>query len=110
MPSAYKILGQNSPAATILTDIYTVPALTQAIVSTITVCNRANTSTAYRLSQAIAGAADAVQQYLAYDAPIAGNSSHMLTVGLSLGAADKIRGYSTSGLVSFNISGTEITP
>lgn len=42
MISTYKVLGQSAPAATTAVDLYTVPALTSTIVSTITVCNRAS--------------------------------------------------------------------
>ncbi len=41
MATNYKVLGQSNPSATTATSLYTVPAATQAIVSTITVCNQA---------------------------------------------------------------------
>lgn len=50
MPTAYKVLGQSAPAATTNTDAYTVPAATQTVVSTITVCNRAATGGTYRIA------------------------------------------------------------
>ena len=109
MPSAYKTLGQLDPAATTLTDLYTVPAATQAVVSTIVICNRSAVATSYRLSKAIAGAADATKQYLAYDTPIAGNSSQILTIGLAMAATDKLRAYATLATLSFNADGVEIT-
>jgi len=44
MPINYKVLGQSNPAATTATTLYTVPAGTQAVVSTIAVCNQAAAS------------------------------------------------------------------
>lgn len=58
MANTYKVLSQTNPSATTLTDSYTVPAATQAIVSSISVANRSAISTSFRISVAIAGAAD----------------------------------------------------
>ena len=41
MATVYKVLGQSAPAATTAADAYTVPSLKYAVVSTITVANRA---------------------------------------------------------------------
>ncbi len=57
MATSYKVLGQSNPSATTATSLYTVPAATQAIVSTITVCNQAATAATYRIAVRIAGAA-----------------------------------------------------
>lgn len=107
--STYKVLSQTIPAATTLTDSYTVPALTQAVVSTITVCNQAASSATYRIQVAIAGAASATKQYIAYDVALAANSTQTMTLGIGLGAADVVRVYASSATVSFNVFGVEIT-
>jgi hypothetical protein len=108
MPSVYKTLGQSNPAATTLTDLYTVPASTQTIVSTIVVANR-SVATAYRISIAINGAADSNEQYIAYDVAIGANEMHTLTLGIALGDTDKIRVYATLATLSFNAFGVELT-
>lgn len=102
-----KILGQSKPSATTLTDVYTVPALTQATVSTITVCNQSATATSFRISVAVGGAADNTKQYLYYDVAIAGNDTFACTFGITLGAADVVRCYATLATLSFNIFGVE---
>lgn len=109
MANTYKTLGQSNPSATTLTDLYTVPALTQTIVSTITVANRSAVATKFRLSIAIAGAADTNAQYYAYDADIAANQVITLTLGIGMQATDKIRVYATAATLSFNATGVEIT-
>lgn len=106
--STYKVLGQVDPVVTTLTTLYTVPALTQAVVSTIVVCNRGGSATTYRISIAVAGAADNVKQYIAYDVAIAGNSTQTLTLGISLGPADVIRVYDGIATVTFTAYGVEI--
>ncbi len=107
MAEAIKVLSQTKPTAATLTDSYTVPAATSAVVSTITVCNQSGTPTTYRLSIAVAGAADTTKQYLAYDAPIAGNESRTFTLGVTLATTDVVRVYATLATVSFNVFGVE---
>ena len=109
MASTFKILGQSKPSATTLTDAYTVPALTSATVSTITVANQSATATSFRISVAIGGAADTPAQYLYYDIAIPGNDTFATTIGITLGAGDVIRVYNTLATCSFNIFGVETT-
>ncbi len=109
MAETRKVLSQTKPGAATLGDSYTVPGATTAIVSTITVCNSSATATSFRVSVAIAGAADSGKQYLFYDVPIPGNDTFTATMGISLGAADVVRVYATLATLSFNIFGIEIT-
>lgn len=109
MATTYKILGQSKPSAATLTAAYTVPALTTATVSTITVANQSATATAFRISVAINGAADTAAQYLYYDIAISGNNTFATTIGITLGAGDIVRVYNTLATCSFNIFGVENT-
>ena len=106
--TTYKILGQAAPAATTEADLYTVPASTQTIVSTIVIGNRAATAATYRISVSAAGAATANKDYLIYDASLAANSTTALTLGITLGATDKVRVYASSADLSFNAFGIEL--
>jgi len=105
-----KVLGQSAPGATTSTDLYTVPASTQALISSIVVCNRGSTATTFRLSSAVAGAVLEDKQYFAYDVPIPGNDVYIATIGITLGAADKVRVYAGNANLSFSAFGTEIVP
>lgn len=109
MAYTYKVLGQSSPSATTNTDVYTVGSGKQAVVSTITVCNRAATSATYRLAVRPAGATLANEHYIAYDVAVAANDTTPLTLGISLGAADVITAYASSASVSFGVFGSEIS-
>ena len=53
MTVTQKVLGQSKPGATTLTDAYTVPALTQATISSIVVTNQSSVATSFRISIAI---------------------------------------------------------
>lgn len=109
MIEALKILGQAAPAATTLTDLYTVPASTSAVASTIAVCNQNATKIKFRVSVAVAGAADVVKQYLFHDVELLAHSSFTATVGITLATTDVVRIYSDTASVSFNLFGTEVS-
>src|SRR6478609_3949305 len=102
-----KVLGQSKPTATILTDLYTVPAATAATASTIMVCNQSATATSFRISVAPAGAADSPSQYLYYDVAIPGNDTFAATIGITLATTDKVRVYTTLATLSFSLFGME---
>lgn len=109
MAVTYKTLSQTAPGAATLTDSYTVPGATSAIVSSILVCNRSAVATSFRVSVAVAGAADATKQYLYYDVALPGNDTFLATLGLTLAATDVVRVYATLATVTFNIFGSELT-
>lgn len=109
MATAYKVLGQSAPAATSNVDVYAVPASTEAVVSTIVICNRSATDTTYRLAVRPAGASIANEHYLAYDVELVGNDSTTLTLGITLAATDEITYYAGSANTSISIFGTEIS-
>jgi hypothetical protein len=109
MAESRKILGQTALAATTLTDIYTVPAATQAIASSIVICNRSASSTTFRVSIAVAGASDTNAQYIYYDVPIPGNETFIATIGITLEATDVVRVWAGAATLSVNLMGVEIT-
>ena len=104
-----KVLGQANPSATSLTTLYTVPASTSTVCSTLTVCNQAAVSGTFRASVRVAGAADNAKQYLFYDAPIDANGTVALTIGLTLTATDIVSVYASSATMSFSLFGEEVS-
>ena len=109
MPTAYKVLGQVAPSATTNTTLETVPSATQAVVSTIAVCNRAATAATYRIAVRPAGATLANEHYIAYDSTVAANDSTFITVGITLAATDVVTVYASSANLSFSAFGSEIS-
>lgn len=108
MAITYKVLAQSAPSATTNTDVYTVGAGKQAVISTITVCNRGASSTTYRIAVRPDAATLANQHYLAYDVVIAANDTSALTLGVTCDASDVVTVYAGNANLSFNIFGTEI--
>lgn len=110
MPTIYKVLGQSAPNANTTANVYTVPASTNTVVSTIVITNRnAGQNTTYRIAVQPAGAALANQHFIAYDAAITALDSVALTMGITLGAADVVSANAGAANLSFSIFGTEIT-
>jgi hypothetical protein len=109
MATVYKVLGQVEPAATTDTTLYTVPASTQAVCSTLSVCNKAATSGTFRVRIKINNAADDDKQYVIYGATIDANDTLLLTFGATLGAGDVVRVYASSADQTFQLFGSELT-
>lgn len=108
MANAYKVLGQSAPAATTATTLYTVPASTSAVASTLAVCNR-STSTTFRVAIRPAGATLANEHYIVYDNYVNQYDSVFLTLGVTLATTDVVTVYAGSANLSFSLFGTEIT-
>lgn len=109
MAETYRVLGQLATPATTLSDLYTVPALTKTIVSSIVICNRGGSATKFRVSVAVAGAVDATNQYIYYDQSIPATDTFVATIGITLATTDIVRVYAISANVTFSIFGTEVT-
>ena len=109
MAQNYKVLGQIAPSATTATSIYTVPSATEAVVSSIVVCNRSASDATFRISVRPNGATLANQHYLAYDAGVAANDTLILTIGVTMDATDVLEWYASTGDLTFHAYGSEIS-
>jgi len=103
----YKVLAQNSPAATTTSDIYTVPASTSSVISTLSVCNRGASAT-FRVAVRPAGETLANKHYIVYDNYVEQYDSLFLTLGITLAATDVVTVYSSTSNLSFCLFGSEI--
>jgi len=109
MATEYKVLGQSAPGATTATTLYTVPAATSALVSSVAVCNRSASDATYRISIRPAGAALANDHYLVYDSTASANDTVIFTIGITLAATDVLEVYASSADLTFQAFGTEMT-
>jgi len=109
MATSYKILGQSHPAATTVTTLYTVPVLSQAVVSTLTITNVTGTAGVARVWVQVGGASTAHTNALMHDVTIAANSVNAFTLGLTLAETDVVSVRSTNGAdLTFQLFGSEI--
>jgi hypothetical protein len=109
MPTAYSVIAQNAPSATTNTDLYTVPAATQVVISTLVIANRAASSATYRIAIRPNGVTLANQHYIAFDITVGASDSTTLTLGLTIDAADIVTVYASTANLSFSIFGSIIT-
>lgn len=104
-----KVLGQSAPAALTETPLYTVPALTSTLCSTIVICNRSALPVTFRVSIAVAGAATTTKDYIYYDLTLAGYDTFAATFGVTLSTTDVVRIYASTNQLSFSLFGVEET-
>jgi hypothetical protein len=109
MPTAYKVLGQSSPAATTNTSLYTTPSSTSTVGSTIIICNQAATAATYRIAVRPAGATAEAKHYIVYGATVAASDTTALTLGITLATTDVVSVYASSATLAFSLFGSEIS-
>ena len=108
MATRYKVLGQSAPSATTNTNVYTVPASKDAVVSTIVIANREPVTSTFRIAIRPAGATISNEHYIAYGVTVAAADSTTLTLGLTMSASDILTVYSSTANLSFGVFGSEI--
>ncbi len=111
MPTAYKVLGRKvNGSSTTLEELYTVPSSTQAIVSTLVICNRAASARTYRIAvKPTTGTTIDNSHYIAFDVTIAANDTTALTLGITLAASNSIHVYSSATDLTFTAFGSELS-
>jgi len=109
MAITYRVLGQINPTANTQANIYTVPAATSTIISTVSICNLANTATSFSIAVQPAGAALTSKNYINFNTPLPANDTITLTIGMTLATTDVLSANAASSTVSFNAFGSEIT-
>ena len=98
-----------APNANTLTTLYTVPAGTQSVISSINVCNTASTDATYRIA-VTSGGSPVLGNYIVYGATIAGNETVSFTQGITLDQNDLVAVFSSSSAIAFNLFKMEIIP
>ena len=107
MATTYKILGQIT-GSNATSSLYTVPAATQTVVSSLVIANRSTVNSTFWIAALPSGSALDPKHYLAFNVPISGSDSTALTLGITLGAEDQIQ---VSGMAtgSFTLFGSQIS-
>jgi hypothetical protein len=110
MATSYKTLGQVDLTTTSLTDLVTVGAGKEVIISTIVIANRTASADSFRIAIRTDGDAISNKHYVAFDVPVAANDSTTLTLGISMVATDVLTVKATTAdVLSINVFGAEIT-
>lgn len=110
MATTYKVLGQIEPTDTNNANLYTVPASTQAVVSTLAIANTSTAAATFRIFVRVAGAAASDANAIVYDAYVSAYDTTLMTIGITLGAGDIITVRSgTATALTFHAFGSEIS-
>jgi len=109
----YKILGQIQTTANVLTTIYTVPAATNTMITTITICNQSsNDSVFINVAANISGSAVTTRNFIVSGYPLGGAETLDLEPRISLNVGSilsaNITGANASSNISINAFGVEI--
>ena len=109
MPNAYKRLGAINPSANTQTNVYVIPAATEAVISTITICNTSATTATFSIA-ASTTTSFVTAGYIVNQSSIPGNETIGLTFGLTLDATNKyLLASSSASTVVFSAFGSEIS-
>ena len=112
MPQSFKRLGAINPSANSQTNVYVVPAATEAVISTIAICNQGASNASYSIvvapASTFANPANALD-FVVRGATVPAADTIFLTVGLTANAGSVIAANTNNTNVSFSIFGSEIT-
>jgi hypothetical protein len=112
MANTYKRLGAINPSANTQTNVYVVPASTEAVISTIAICNQTGTATTYSLAlmpSSIFASPAGTAHFLVRNAALAASDTIFLTVGLTGNAGSVLVANTPNSNISFSAFGSEIT-
>ena len=110
MATSYKnaqVLGTASTGT--YATLYTTPSATQAVISTIVICNTTSSSQTFRIGLDDTAGTPGTGEFLVYDAAISGNDTITLTLGMCMGASEYLRVSSSAATVAFSAFISEIT-
>ena len=110
MPTAYKKKQVQGTAGTsTYATLYQVPASTEAIISSILICNTAATAATYRIGFDDTEGTPGAAEWLVYDATVPATDTTCLTLGVCSEAGKYIRISSSANTVTFSLFVSEIS-
>jgi hypothetical protein len=112
MPQSYKRLGAINPSANTQTNVYVVPAATESVISTITVCNQTSVNASYSLAlmpSSIFTSPAGAAHFLIRGATVPAADSIILTIGLTANAGSVLVANTSNASISFAAFGSEIS-
>jgi hypothetical protein len=113
MPNTYKILGQVNPTANTQSNVYVVPAATEAVINSLTIANQGTSNVSYSVivmpSSEFATPASNGKYFLIRGSSMPGGDTATLTLSLTLPAGAVLAANTNSGSLSFSAFGVEIS-
>lgn len=110
MAQAYKYAQVQGTASTgTYATLYTTPAATQAVISSLVITNQASSDVTVRIGLDTTAGTPGASEWLVYDAVIAGNDTVALTLGVTLDAEKFVRVSSSADTCNFSAFLSEIS-
>lgn len=110
MATAYKYAQVQGTASTgTYSTLYTTPAATEAVISSIVITNQASSSVTVRIGMDTTAGTPGASEWLVYDAVVAGNDTVALTLGVTMPASQYIRVSSSANTCNFSAFLSEIS-
>ena len=109
MAQSHKILGQLSPTANSLTNVYVTGASTSAIVGTITIHNFSDSNTSYSLIVRPINEALATKHYIVRGGVLPAREQITITGAVTMNASAILAANTWGSSVSINAYGVEIS-
>ena len=100
---------QGTAAVTTYATLYSTPAATEAVISTIAICNTAASPATYRIGLDTTEGTPSASEWVVYGATVAANDTVFLTVGMTLAAGQFVRVSSSADTVTFSAFVSEIS-
>jgi hypothetical protein len=108
----YKILGQIQTTENVLTTIYTVPAATNTMISTITICNQSPNTVSINVAANVSGSAVTTRNFIVSGYSLGAAETLVLEPRVSLNVGSilsaNVTGANASSNISINAFGVEI--
>jgi hypothetical protein len=89
--------------------LYTTPASTEAVISSLVICNQSSSSITIRVGLDTTEGTPGQDEFLIYDAAVAGNNTVALSLGIALDAGKYVRVSSSADTCSFSAFVSEIS-
>ena len=110
MATAYKYSQIQGTASTgTYATLYNTPSATEAVISSIVICNQSSSSITVRIGLDTAAGTPGASEFLVYDAAVAGNDTVALTLGITMDAGKYLRVSSSANTCNFSAFISEIS-
>lgn len=113
MGISYKILGQIVSTTNVQQNVYVVPAATEAIISTVSICNQTASNSLYSLALMNSGDFSngaPSKSYIVLGGVVPASDTVFLTLGLTANAQCVLAANCSTSNISIGVFGSEITP
>ena len=110
MATAYKYSQVQGTASTgTYATLYTTPSATEAVISSVVVTNQSSSAVTIRIGLDTTAGTPGSDEWLVYDAAVAGNDTIALTLGITMDASKYLRVSSSANTCNFSAFLSEIS-